>query len=155
VILVRPGTRKKILDFADLARPVSRSSIRSADVRRREWAISEYGAGQRANPKRIRQAPALSRALGQRRGAGAARAARTQFERTGSATLVTYEQEAIPDARAERLLDIAHPRRTVMSEHTLVLVDRNLKGPDRAPRRGARVASLSEPAQIFVVGFRA
>lgn len=161
VILVRPGNPKKILDFADLARPgikvVHPDPQTSGGA---NWAIlAEYGAGQRANPKDPRAGERLLQGLWGNvvAQAASARAARTQFENGYGDALVTYEQEAILDrSRGTLKLDVVYPRRTVMSEHTLVLVERNLKGADRALVQELAAFLWSEAAQqIFVkYGFR-
>ena len=161
VILVRPGNPKKILDFEDLARPgikvVHPDPQTSGGA---NWAIlAEFGAGQRAHPGDPQAGFRLLQGLWGNvvAQANSARAARTQFENGFGDALVTYEQEAILDrARGTLKLDIVYPRRTVMSEHTLVLVDRNLKGGDRALVEELAAFLWSEAAQrIFVkFGFR-
>jgi sulfate/thiosulfate-binding protein len=161
VILVRPGNPKRIRDFADLARPgvgvVHPDPLTSGGA---NWAIvAEYGAGVRA--------AGGDPAAGERLLAGiwanvvaqasSARAARTQFENGFGDALITYEQEALWDrARGKLKADIVYPRRTILSEHTLVLVERNI-GPKERPAVERFVRFLwSEQAQrIFVAhGFR-
>ena len=161
VILVRPGNPKKILDFADLARPgirvVHPDPLTSGGA---NWAIlAEYGAGQRANPKDPQAGQRLLQGIWGNvvAQAASARAARTQFENGFGDALVTYEQEAILDkSRGTLKLDVVYPRRTVMSEHVLVLVDRNLRGDDRPLVEAFANFLWSEAAQrIFVkFGFR-
>jgi sulfate transport system substrate-binding protein len=161
VILVRPGNPKKILDFSDLARPGIKVIHPDPETSGgANWAIlAEYGAGQRAHPGDPQAGFRLLQGLWSNvvAQAASARAARTQFENGFGDALVTYEQEAILDrSRGTLKLDIVYPRRTIMSEHTVVLVDRNLKGPDRALVEELAAFLWSEAAQsIFVkFGFR-
>jgi sulfate/thiosulfate transport system substrate-binding protein len=158
VLLVRPGNPKGIHDFADLARPgvrvVHPDPLTSGGA---NWALlAEYGAA-------ARRAPGHERAAGTRALAGvwanvvaqaaSARAARTQFENGFGDALVTYEQDALgkPGSGAPRW-QVVYPRSTVLSEHTLVVVDKNVAAGDRA-LVGALVEFLwSEPAQRLFVG---
>jgi sulfate transport system substrate-binding protein len=65
--------------------------------------------------------------------AASARAARTQFENGFGDALVTYEQDVLKDKARGRLKgEIVYPRSTVLSEHTLVRIDRNVPEKDRA-----------------------
>ncbi|HSE63736.1 MAG TPA: substrate-binding domain-containing protein [Thermoanaerobaculia bacterium] len=161
VILVRPGNPERIRDFEDLGRSgigvVHPDPLTSGGA---NWAIvAEYGAGFRAHPND--PDAGFRMLLGVWRNvvaqAASARAARTQFENGFGDALVTYEQEAIRDRTLGKLrADIVYPRRTVLSEHTLVVVERNVP-----PSESARVRALvdylwSDDAQrIFVeYGFR-
>ena len=89
--------------------------------------------------------------------AASARAARTQFENGFGDALVTYEQEALWDrARGRLRADVVYPRCTILSEHTLLVVTRNVR-----PAEGALVQAFvdflwSTPAQRLFVkyGFR-
>lgn len=161
VILVRPGNPKGIRDFADLARPgvriVHPDPMTSGGA---NWAIvAEYGAGARRASDPV--AAGHDMLLGVWRNvvaqAASARAARTQFENGFGDALITYEQEAVFDrSRGKLKADVVYPRSTVLSEHTLVRIDRNI------PRREADLVDafarflFSEDAQkIFVrYGFR-
>jgi sulfate transport system substrate-binding protein len=158
VILVRPGNPKKILDFSDLARPGIKVIHPDPETSGgANWAIlAEYGAGQRAHPGDPQAGFRLLQGLWSNvvAQAASARAARTQFENGFGDALVTYEQEAILDrSRGTLKLDIVYPRRTIMSEHTVVLVDRNLKGPDRALVEELAAFLWSEAAQAIFVKF--
>jgi sulfate/thiosulfate-binding protein len=162
IILVRPGNPKNIRDFADLARPgvrvVHPDPLTSGGA---NWAIvAEYGAGARSG------APDPARAghdllLGIWRNvvaqAASARAARTQFENGFGDALITYEQEALWDrARGRLQADVVYPRSTVLSEHTLVRIDRNISKRERDLVDAFAAFLWSEEAQrIFVrYGFR-
>ncbi|HEX4440932.1 MAG TPA: substrate-binding domain-containing protein [Thermoanaerobaculia bacterium] len=161
VILVRPGNPLQIRDFADLTRPgvkiVHPDPLTSGGA---NWAIlAEYGAGVRES----KGDPAAGEALlagvwrnvtGQ---AASARAARTQFDNGFGDALVTYEQEAAYDKPRGRLkADIVYPKRTILSEHTLVVVDRNVRPVERAAVDALVQYLWSDEAQrIFVkYGFR-
>jgi sulfate transport system substrate-binding protein len=135
VILVRPGNPKGIRDFADLSaegvRVVHPDPLTSGGA---NWAIlAEYGAGFRdggpeAGLRLLRGV--WTRVVAQ---AASARAARTQFENGFGDALITYEQDVLRDKRRGRLKgEIVYPRRTVLSEHTLVRIDRNVSARDRA-----------------------
>jgi sulfate/thiosulfate-binding protein len=161
VILVRTGNPRGIRDFEDLARPgidiVHPDPMTSGGA---NWAIvAEYGAGARSRPDRPDAGEALlagiwSNVVAQ---ASSARAARTQFENGFGDALITYEQDAIFDRQRGRLhADIIWPRRTILSEHTLVVVDRNIRPAER-PLIARFVRFLwSEQAQRLFVkyGFR-
>ena len=161
IILVRPGNPRGIRDFADLARPgvgvVHPDPLTSGGA---NWAIlAEYGAGVRpagGDPEAGHQL-----LLGIWRNvvaqAASARAARTQFENGFGDALITYEQEALWDQQRGRLrAEIVYPHSTVLSEHTVVVVDRNVTEAQR-PLVDAFVAFLwsAEAQRIFVrYGFR-
>ena len=158
VILVRPGNPKGIRDFTDLARPdvkvIHPDPLTSGGA---NWAIvAEYGAGMRAQPGNPTAGYDLL--LGVWRNvvaqASSARAARTQFDNGFGDALITYEQEALYDqARGKLRAEVVYPRSTVLSEHTLVVVDRNIPARDR-DLVAAFVAFLwSDQAQrLFVQG---
>jgi ABC-type sulfate transport system substrate-binding protein len=125
------------------------------------WALlAEYGAAARHNPGREGEA-GFEALRGVWRNvvaqAASARAARTQFENGFGDVLVTYEQDVLGDAVKGKLPgEIVYPPSTVLSEHTLVVVDRNIARADR-PLIDALVQFLwSEPAQRLFVrrGFR-
>ena len=89
--------------------------------------------------------------------ASSARSARTQFENGFGDALITYEQEALWDkARGKLRAEIVYPRRTILSEHTLVRVDRRIGPKERAAADAFTRYLWSEEAQkIFVArGFR-
>jgi len=135
IILVRPGNPKNIRDFADLARPgiavVHPDPFTSGGA---NWAIlAEYGAAARGPGGKASGEQMLlgiwQNVVAQ---AASARAARTQFENGFGDALITYEQEAIWDRLHGKLhAEIVYPRSTILSEHTLVVIDRNIKPKDR------------------------
>ncbi|MCZ7573567.1 MAG: substrate-binding domain-containing protein [Ardenticatenaceae bacterium] len=162
IILVRPGNPIGIHDFADLTRPgvrvVHPDPLTSGGA---NWAIvAEYGAGVREHPA-LGEQGGRDLLLGLWRNvvaqAASARAARTQFENGFGDALITYEQEALFDeARGKLQAEIIYPRSTILSEHTLVVIDRNV-APEERELVGAFVAFLwSEDAQHLFVeyGFR-
>jgi sulfate transport system substrate-binding protein len=136
IILVRPGNPKNIRDFADLARPgvrvVHPDPLTSGGA---NWAIvAEYGAGARGSADPVRAGHDLLLGVWKNvvAQAASARAARTQFENGFGDALITYEQEALWDRTRGRLkADVIYPRSTILSEHTLVRIDRNASSKDR------------------------
>jgi sulfate transport system substrate-binding protein len=161
VILVRPGNPKRIHDFADLARPgiriVHPDPLTSGGA---NWAIvAEYGAAARsaADPARAGRELLLGIWRNVAAQAASARAARTQFDNGFGDALVTYEQEAVYDrSRGKLRSEIVYPRRTILSEHTLVVLDRNIAGADRPATDAFRRFLWSDEAQAAFVryGFR-
>lgn len=162
VLVVRRGNPKNVHDFSDLARPgvrvVHPDPMTSGGA---NWALlAEYGAAARRHPGGERQAgfEALRgvwrHVVAQ---AASARAARTQFENGFGDVLVTYEQDVLGDAAKGKLPgEIVYPPSTVLSEHTLVVIDKKIAPADR-PLISALVQFLwSEPAQRLFVrrGFR-
>jgi sulfate transport system substrate-binding protein len=160
IIVVRPGNPLGIHDFADLARPgvavVHPDPLTSGGA---QWAIlAEYGSALRTTGD---EELAFEQLLGIWRNvvaqAASARAARTQFESGFGDALITYEQEVLGDVASGRLqAEIVYPRSTILSEHTLVVIDRNI-APEEEDFVHAFVDFLwTEPAQrIFVqYGFR-
>lgn len=161
VILVRPGNPLGIRDFGDLARGRARivhpDPLTSGGA---NWAIvAEYGAGARAEPERPDAGEAMLAGIWKNvvAQASSARAARTQFTQGFGDALITYEQEAIFDRGRGRLsADIVYPARTILSEHTLVVVDRNVSARARPLVDAfARFLWSEEAQRIFVrYGFR-
>ena len=161
VILVRPGNPKGIHDFADLTRPgigvVHPDPLTSGAA---NWAIAaEYGAGVRAHPDDPEAGHRML--LGIWRNvvaqAASARAARTQFDLGFGDALITYEQEGLWDRARDRLHgEIVYPRHTILTEHTLVVVDRNIPAAERAMVDSLAEFLWSEEAQRLFVrnGFR-
>jgi sulfate transport system substrate-binding protein len=161
VILVRPGNPKGIHDFSDLARPgigvVHPDPLTSGGA---QWAIvAEFGAGARAAGGDPQAGERLLAGIWRNvvAQASSARAARTQFENGFGDALITYEQEALWDKSRGKLRgEIVYPRRTILSEHTLVRVDRRIGPRERAAADAFTGYLWSEEAQkIFVTrGFR-
>jgi sulfate transport system substrate-binding protein len=161
IILVRPGNPKNIRDFADLARPgvrvVHPDPLTSGGA---NWAIvAEYGAGARGSADPVRAGHDLLLGVWKNvvAQAASARAARTQFENGFGDALITYEQEALWDRTRGRLkADVIYPRSTILSEHTLVRIDRNASSKDRDLLDAfVRFLWTEEAQRIFVkYGFR-
>ncbi len=161
VIFVRTGNPLGIADFADLTRDgvrvVHPDPLTSGGA---NWAIvAEYGAGYREAGGDPAAGEALLAGVWNNVAAQAAsaRAARTQFENGFGDALITYEQEAVYDKGRGRLkADVVIPRRTILSEHTLVVIDRNIPKKDRALiDRFVQFLWSEEAQRIFVrYGFR-
>jgi ABC-type sulfate transport system substrate-binding protein len=161
IILVRPGNPKNIRDFADLARTgvrvVHPDPLTSGGA---NWAIvAEYGAGARGSQDPVRAGHDMLLGVWKNvvAQAASARAARTQFENGFGDALITYEQEALWDrARGRLKADVVYPRSTVLSEHTLVRIDRNIATRERDLVDAFSSFLWTEEAQrIFVkYGFR-
>ena len=161
VILVRPGNPLGIRGFEDLARPgvrvVHPDPMTSGGA---NWAIvAEYGSGFRGSPGGAAAGEAVLAGVWKNvvAQASSARAARTQFENGFGDALVTYEQDAIYDrSRGKLKADVVDPPRTILSEHTLVVVDRNIRPRERAlVDRFVRFLWSEEAQRIFVrFGFR-
>jgi len=169
ILLVRPGNPKGIHDFADLGRPgvqvVHPDPLTSGGA---NWALlAEYGgAARHAAPGREREAgTAVLRGVWKHvvAQAASARAARTQFENGFGDALVTYEQDAVhgneDEAKKKKSApkwEIVYPPSTVLSEHTLVILDKNAT-PEERPAVHALAAFLwsDEAQKLFVAnGFR-
>jgi sulfate transport system substrate-binding protein len=168
IILVRPGNPKGIHDFADLMKPgvgiVHPDPLTSGGAM---WALlAEYGSAARTAAMGGADAAAQREAGRQQlRGiwhnvvaqASSGRGARTQFENGFGDALVTYEQEALIDRSRGRLhADVVYPRSTVLSEHTLVVLDRNVTADERPAVDAVTAFLWTERAQrVFVAdGFR-
>ena len=161
VILVRKGNPREIRDFDDLAKPgvgiVHPDPLTSGGA---NWAIiAEYGAGVRKKGGNSEEGRKLlggiwANVVAQ---AGSARAGRTQFENGFGDALITYEQELLYDLGRGRLKgEIVYPQSTIKSEHTLVVVRRNVEPRQRQVVEAFRDFLWSEQAQkIFVeYGYR-
>lgn len=160
IILVRPENPLKITDFPDLTRPdvgiVHPDPLTSGGA---QWAIlAEYGSV-------LHSGGTPQQALAQLMGiwknvvaqAASARSARTQFESGFGDVLITYEQEVVSDRLRGRLNgEIIYPTSTILSEHTVVVLEDNIPAEDRAVVEAFLDFLWSEPAQrIFVqYGFR-
>lgn len=157
VLVVRPGNPLGVTDFADLAKPgvrvVHPDPMTSGGA---AWAlVAEYGAGLREAGR-----PAAGERL--LRGiwhnvvalAASARAARTQFQNGFGDVLVTYEQDARLDLERGRMRgEIVYPKRTVMTEPTVVVLERDRDDDER--RLAARLAAYlwEDEAQRLLVRY--
>jgi sulfate/thiosulfate-binding protein len=161
VIFVRKGNPLEIHDFGDLKRDgvriVHPDPLTSGGA---NWAIvAEYGAGVREAGGDAAAGEAMLSGIWNNVAAQAAsaRAARTQFDNGFGDALITYEQEAVYDqSRGRFKSEVVLPRHTILSEHTLVVIDKNIRKADRAlVDRFAKFLWSEEAQRIFVrYGFR-
>jgi sulfate transport system substrate-binding protein len=161
VILVRPGNPQSIRDFSDLTRPgvkvVHPDPLTSGGA---NWAImAEYGAGMRQHEGKAEAGRELLTGIWRNvvAQAASARAVRTQFENGFGDALITYEQDVLFDKGRGKLKgEIIYPRSTIESEHTLVLLRRNIAPHEREVVEAFLEFLWSDKAQRLFVenGFR-
>ena len=150
VIVVRPGNPLGIEDWADLARPgvkVVHPDPRSSGGA--QWALlAEYGSvllsggDQGAAPQRMRaiwtnvvsSPPSSGEAL-------------KQFLFGTGDALITYEQDALQARSRGAEIEVVVPHSTIMSEHVVVIVDRNVADWEREVVTGFVNFLWSETAQ--------
>ncbi|MBX3166872.1 MAG: substrate-binding domain-containing protein [Candidatus Eremiobacteraeota bacterium] len=135
VILTRPGNPRGIRDFADLAEQevaiVHPDPLTSGGA---QWAVlAEYASALYTGGSPEQAGQRLEKiwrhVVSQ---ASSAQSARTQFNSGLGDALVTYEQDLLRDARAGRLEgEIVYPVSTILSEHTVVVIPRNVSLQDR------------------------
>jgi sulfate transport system substrate-binding protein len=164
-IVVRPGNPRAIRSFADLARPgvrvVHPDPLTSGGA---EWAVlAEYAAP--LEEARVRGLPpdpaAAERTLAAIwrnvvAQAPSARAANMQFETGFGDALVTYEVEALLDARRGGSAECVVPETTILTEHPVVVVDRNVTRRERpAVEAFVRFLQSDEAQRAFAAyGYR-
>jgi sulfate/thiosulfate-binding protein len=165
VIMVRKGNPKKIHTYADLARPgigiIHPDPLTSGGAK---WSIlaefvSAIGDPRGEDQEDVRRGRAQlmgiwKNVVGQ---SPSAAGARTQFENGLGDALITYEQQGlVPRDESSAKVEVVRPPRTILSEHPLLLVDRNIKPHDRELVHAFRDFLFSEEGQkIFVrFGFR-
>ena len=142
VILVRKGNPKGIHDFADLAKPgiklIHPDPTNSGGA---QWSIlamygSEFvkaekqgGEGDRA--KALQTLQAIWRNVIST--PASAREARTTFELGNGDALITYELDALlmKQNNAKADAEIVVPEATILSEHPVAVIDRNVGAMDR------------------------
>ncbi len=161
IFLVRHDNPKGIHDFADLTRPgikvVHPDPLTSGAS---NWAIvAEYGSAQRLNPDQPQAGHDLLFGIWRNvvARASSARAARTLFENGFGDVLVTYEQDVLSDCQHGRLrAEIVYPHSSILSDQTLVVIDKNVRPEERNLVDTWSAFLWSEQAQqIFVdSGFR-
>ena len=156
IIVTRPGNPKSIHDFSDLAGPGVRiihpDPLTSGAA---NWAIlAEYGAAVRQPGAAADAGRTLLRGIWRNvvSQAGSARAAMTQFNSGFGDVLITYEQDALwMRGRGSFPCEIIYPRSTILSEHTLVVIARNVSKSQKKLVTAFADFIWSEEAQrIFV-----
>jgi sulfate transport system substrate-binding protein len=161
VFLARPGNLLGIHDFADLVRPGVRiihpDPLTSGGA---NWAImAEYASSLNQIPGQPQAAYDLLLGIWKNvvARASSARAARTMFENGFGDVLVTYEQDVLYDRSVGVLKgEIIYPQSSILCEHILVVIDKNIPLTDRRLVNTFTTFLWSEEAQrIFVkYGFR-
>ena len=142
LILVRRGNPKGIHDFADLAKPGIRlihpDPVNSGGA---QWSIlAMYGAdlfkteklgGVADRAKAVQTLQAIWRNVIST--PASAREARTTFELGNGDALITYELDALLMKQSNANVDaeIVVPEATILSEHPVVVIDRNVSNSDR------------------------
>jgi sulfate/thiosulfate-binding protein len=152
VIVVRPGNPLGIEDWADLARPGVR--LIHPDPRSSggaQWALlAEYGSALLREGQVDREA-----AYDQLEGIWSnvitapvsSREALRQFVFGAGDALVTYEQDALLAQARAATLQVVMPQSTVVSEHIVVIVDRNVDSWEREVVEAFVTFLWSETAQ--------
>ena len=162
VILVRKGNPKGIHDFSDLAKPgiklIHPDPVSSGGA---QWSILAIYGSELVKSKTQSGVADPAHALQVLQGVwhnvistpGSAREARTQFESGYGDALITYELDALlmRQSNAKADAEVVVPEATILSEHPVVVIDRNVSANDR-PVVDAFVQYLwSEEAQrVFV-----
>jgi len=142
VILVRKGNPKGIHDFADLAKPgiklIHPDPTNSGGA---QWSIlAMYGSelvkaekqgGEGDRAKALQTLQAIWRNVIST--PASAREARTTFELGNGDALITYELDALlmKQNNAKADAEIVIPEATILSEHPVVVIDRNVGPMDR------------------------
>src|SRR5436190_714234 len=142
VILVRKGNPKGIHDFSDLAKPGLRvihpDPISSGGA---QWSIlaiygselvkSDKQAGGADRARALQTLQAIWRNVIST--PASAREARTTFELGNGDALITYELDAMmmKQGNAKADAEIVIPEATILSEHPVVIIDRNVAAMDR------------------------
>lgn len=142
VILVRKGNPKGIHDFADLAKPgiklIHPDPTNSGGA---QWSIlAMYGSelvkaerqgGDADRAKALQMLQAIWRNVIST--PASAREARTTFELGNGDALITYELDALLMKQGNTKADaeIVIPEATILSEHPVVVIDRNVTAVDR------------------------
>jgi sulfate/thiosulfate-binding protein len=142
VILVRKGNPKGIHDFADLAKPGIRlihpDPTNSGGA---QWSIlamfgselvkAEKQGGEGDRAKALQMLQAIWRNVIST--PASAREARTTFELGNGDALITYELDALlmKQGNAKADAEIVIPEATILSEHPVVVIDRNVGATDR------------------------
>jgi sulfate/thiosulfate-binding protein len=142
VILVRKGNPKGIHDFADLAKPgiklIHPDPTNSGGA---QWSIlAMYGSelvkaekqgGEGDRTKALQTLQAIWRNVIST--PASAREARTTFELGNGDALITYELDALlmKQNNAKADAEIVIPEATILSEHPVVVIDRNVGAMDR------------------------
>jgi sulfate transport system substrate-binding protein len=137
---VRKGNPKNIQDFADLGRPgiqvIHPDPVSSGGA---QWSIlAIYGSELRKSQLETGTADAV-RATNTLKSIwknvlsspGSAREARTTFDLGSGDALVTYELDALLAKQEGKPVEIVVPHSTILSEHPVVMIDREMTDEKR------------------------
>ena len=150
VIVVRPGNPLGIKDWADLTRPGVRlvhANPRSSGGA--QWALlAEYGSALEAGGEREAAEKQLRDIWANVNSSPpSSREALRQFLFGVGDALVTYEQDALLAHSRGGSIEIITPRSTTMSEHVVVIVDRNVSRGEQELMNAFVAFLWSETAQ--------
>ena len=160
VFLVQGGNPKGIATYRDLAGEGVR--IVHADPATSgvgNWAIlGAYGAFSREGESGEETLRLMEKLWGNVVSTtSSARAARSRFAKGEGDLILTYEEEGIgPNGEGEDLFEPVWPERTILSEHVVVRISRNVEADQRAVVDGLVEFFWSDTAQDLLVeyGFR-
>lgn len=150
VIVTRPGNPWGIKDYADLVQ--EGLNLVHADPRTSgagDWALlAEYGSElRRSNDPAIAEENLKAIWNNVKLMGASARAALTLFELGAGDALVTYEQDALLAQARGVPLEIVIPEYTIIAEHVVVLVEKNLIAEEQTVAEALVDFLLSENGQ--------
>ena len=140
VILVKGGNPKNIHDFPDLAKPgvkiIHPDPVSSGGA---QWSIlaiygselikSEKQTGEKDQARALQMLEAIWKNVFVT--PASAREARTTFELGNGDALVTYQLDGLLMKENKKPVEIIMPQATILSEHPVVVIDRNVKSDKR------------------------
>lgn len=155
VIVVRKGNPKQVGDFADLTKPGIKIIHPDPQLSGgAQWGVlAEYGSALFATGDKEQAAAQL---LGIWRNvesqAPSAAAAHAKFDQGFGDVLITYEHEALRSLKTGKEYEIIYPERTILSEHTIVPIAKNIGDREREAIEAFVQFLWSDEAQRLFVG---